>query len=211
MDKFSFKYYPARILLFLFCVVITLFILIKGIFKPHVSFTSVSIWVVGSSSILALFFNFFNKYAMWKWVLKNLGIPDIRGKYEGRLISSYHVNDDPNQPNVTKFIKLEISQNINGFFVKSNFYDSEFHTQESSSSESTSHDIEPKDNGEYLIIYRYRNTGNNFHTDHKKYNLNKHDGIAQLYFNPKNKTLIGKYFNDSQDRPSYGQLTLNKL
>lgn len=211
MDKFSFKYYPARILLFLLCVIITIFILVKGIFKPDVSFINVAIWVVGSSGVLALFFTFFNKYAMWKWVQKVLGIPDIRGKYEGSLISSYHINDDPNQPNVTKYIKLEISQNINGFFVKSYFYDSEFHTQESSSSESTSHDIEPKDNGEYLIIYRYRNTGNNFHHDHKKYNLNKHDGIAQLYFNPENQTLIGKYFNDSHDRPSFGNMNLNKI
>lgn len=211
MKEFTFKYYPARILLFLLCLVLTVLILVKGFFKPEVTFVNVSFWIGGSSGLLALIFTFLNKYGMWNWVMKTLGIPDVRGNYLGKLTSSYHINDDPNQPNITKYMKIEISQNLNGFYAKSYFYDSEFHSQESSSSESISHDIEPKDNGEYLIIYRYRNTGNNFHHDHKKYNLNKHDGIAQLYFNPANKTLIGKYFNDSQDRPSYGTINLNKI
>lgn len=138
------------------------------------------------------------------------GLPNLNGSYTGKLISSYHIDDDITKPNITKFVKLTIVQNLNGFYVEAFFYEHEASITYSSESCSVSHDIDKKPNDEYIITYRYKNTGRKLHEDHEKYNLNDHDGIAILTFNAKNKTLKGKYFNDSQNRPSYGELNLFK-
>lgn len=210
MKELNFKYYPARILISILCSFIGIIVLSKNFSNPNPDGLQLFFWVFGSSGLLAICFILINKFVMWQWVLKILGLPNLNGNYEGELISSYHIDDDISKPNIKKFVKMEITHNLNGFYVKTHFYESEFHTEESSISESISHDIEAKDNGELLIVYRYRNLPNTFHKDHKKYTLNQHDGIAQLYYNPKTNTLKGKYFNDSQERPSYGNINLNK-
>ncbi len=219
MQNLNFKHYPSRILLAMLCLLIALYFVVKYtivyFLQSHepteISMVNISIEIAGMSSLLAIVFILINKFVMWKWMLKILGLPDLRGNYEGELVSSYHIDDDHNKPNITKWIKMEISQNLNGFYVDCKFYNHKEDAQYSSLSESISHDIQSKDNGEFVITYHYRNAGNKFHQEHKKYGLNAHEGIAILHFNPKNKTLIGKYFNDAQERPSYGNINLNKI
>jgi hypothetical protein len=210
MKEFNFKYYPAKILISILCSFIGIIVLSKSLINPNPDSLQIFMWIIGSIGLLGIIFFLINKFIMNKWFLKLFTLPNLNGNYEGELISSYHINDDMSKPNIKKFVKMEITHNLNGFYVKTHFYDSEFHKEESSISESISHDIEAKDNGEFLIIYRYRNLHNTFHKDHQKYTLNQHDGIAQLYYNPKTNTLKGKYFNDSQERPSYGTINLNK-
>ena len=211
MKDFTFKYYPARILLFLLCIVLTLIILVKGYLQPEVTFIGVALWVIGSSSLVALIFTFFNKYAMWKYVLKILDIPEFIGSYEGELISSYQLDDDTNMSNVKKYVFMEVFQNLNGFIIESKFYDSKASKEFSSESISITHDILSVGNGKFTISYLYKNKANKFHKDNKKYKLNSHEGMAVLTYDPIEETLIGKYFNDSQERPSYGMLNLKKI
>lgn len=219
MNNLSLKYYPTSILFYIVCILIAVFIYIKYIiftaFEINNYLDNNSIWdfcieIIGLSGMLASALFIINRYFMAKWFLEILNIPNLKGNYKGTLISSYHIDDDPNKPNITRYIQMEISQNLNGFFVKTQFYDNQFSNDMSSTSISTSHDIQSQDNGEFVITYFYKNEGNKFHLDHKKYGLNHHDGIAIFLFNPKNKTLIGKYFNNSQERPSYGNINLTQ-
>ncbi|WP_143884531.1 Cap15 family cyclic dinucleotide receptor domain-containing protein [Chryseobacterium binzhouense] len=218
MKKTNFKYYPFRKLFLMTCLVIVIYLIIKYgvlILFNKTDFTNISavnliMDIAGLSSILALVFSLINEYIMWNWYLKFLGLPDLRGKYTGELVSNYHIEDDITKPNITKWIEMEIHQNINGFHVKANFYPSQYNKSETSESESITHDILAKDNGEFVITYHYRNKGNKFHKENERYKHNNHDGIAILTFDPKNKILKGNYFNDGQERESYGKLNLIK-
>lgn len=218
MQNFSFKYYPSRILLVMTCVFIALYFIIKYIITYllqsqeliKTSLLNVSIEIAGMSSLLAVVFILINKFVMGKWLLKILGLPNLRGNYQGELISCYHIDDNSNKPNITKWVKMEISQNLNGFYIESSFYNTKEDKDPTSFSESITHDILNKDNGEFVITYLYKNKGNTFHDENKKYGVNAHNGMATLIFNSKNKTLIGGYFNDSSERVSYGKLNLKK-
>ncbi len=202
MKDFNFKYYPARILIFLFCVIIAIIIIVKGFLHPVPSFWTTIFWITGSSSVVALAFSLFNKYAINYYVFKLLDLPDIRGTYLGDLISSN---------STTKFVKLIISQNINGFYVEAQFFDNQYVNNCTSFSESITHDILKKENDEFIISYLYRNKVDRFHKDYKNNPLCDHSGMCSLTFNEKNKTLIGEYFNDGKQRMSYGKLNLKKI
>ena len=215
MDKsiknLSFKYYPATILFFLVCMVIGFILFIKYIilhFFENLNFIQIPliniiIDIVGLSGTLSLFFILINKYFMYKWYLKILGIPNLKGKYKGELISSY--KDKEIGTNKIKYVELKISQNLNGFYVKTFIFENKNDKYNSSSSYSISHDILPIDNGEFLITYLYNNTGNTLNKE-----LNPHIGFSMLTFNPKNKTLQGNYFNNASERKSYGTLDLKR-
>uniref|UniRef100_UPI00404A0A52 Cap15 family cyclic dinucleotide receptor domain-containing protein n=1 Tax=Flavobacterium sp. TaxID=239 RepID=UPI00404A0A52 len=211
MKEFTFKYYPSRILLFLLCIVLTFIILIQVVFNSEATALNVALWIAGSSSMLALIFTLFNKLVLWDWVLKFLDIPKLQGKYEGELISSYHIDDDSSKPHVKKHVKMEIDQNLNGFIVKATFYNRKSDKDYTSETVSVSHNIVAIGNGNYTINYLYRNTGNKLQKEHLKVTLNNHEGFSTLEYNPKTKSLCGSYFNDSQERPSHGKLTLNKI
>lgn len=212
MKKLSLKYYKLSLAAFLFFLSAMLYLTMNylvGLFiNDRFCFFTQQIVVLFFSFIsIGTFLSIFNEYGFGVFYCL-FGLPDLRGEYEGTLISSYHIDDDKSKPNITKHVKLTISQNLNGFYVESFYYDHEAAIKYSSESYSVSHDIDEKDNGEFIITYRYKNKKNDFHEDHQKYTLNNHDGICILTYNAKNKTLIGKYFNDSSDRPSYGQLNL---
>jgi hypothetical protein len=211
MKNFSLKYYSithAVIFILLSSGIYLTFNYCVGHYTEQLNF-----WAKQIIAILCSLFSvttcivLMNKYG-FGMVHSLFGLPNLRGNYEGILTSSYHIDDDESKAYITKHIKLTICQDLNGFYVESFYYDHEASIKYSSSSYSVSDDIDRKNNSEYIITYRYKNNKNKFHDDHQKYILNDHDGICILTYNPENKTLIGKYFNDSADRPSYGQLNL---
>lgn len=210
MNKFSFKYYPARILLALVCILLTLIVLAKGIIYTKPNFISLLLSLAGSSSILAVILIYINKHPKRNWFFKVLNLPNLNGVYEGELTSSYHLDDDETKPHIKKFVRLQIYQNLNGFLVVGQFFNLKSDENFTSQTESINHDIVSKGNGNYTISYLYGNKGNKLHKEHKKTTLNNHEGFAVLTYNPKDKTLIGSYFNDGQERPSYGKLNLKK-
>lgn len=201
------------------CVFIAIYFAIKHIILYVIStdnytennIINVCIDIVGLPSTLALIFILINKYFLKKWFLGILGLPKIKGNFEGNLISSYHIDDNPNKPHIDKYVKMSISQNLNGYLVEAFFYSSKNSKEVTSESESITHEILSKGNGKFTISYLYRNSAYAFNKDHKKYNLNNHEGIAVLTYDPSELSLVGKYFNDSQERPSYGRLTLKKV
>jgi|AntRauTorckE5430_2_1112549.scaffolds.fasta_scaffold02371_4 hypothetical protein len=210
MKIFSFKYYPARILLTLFCIALTLVILVKGFFMPEANFINIALWVVGSASLLAIFFKTLNKYCLKNCILKMLDLPKLKGSYTGELISSYHIDDDETKPHIKKYVKMKIYQNLNGFLVEAKFYNSKNDDTFTSETESINHDIVSKGNGDYTITYLYRNKGNKLTKENKKYSLNNHEGVAILEYSTATKALNGSYFNDAAERQSFGRLNLKK-
>ncbi|GHB47181.1 hypothetical protein [Mongoliitalea lutea] len=211
MRIFTLKYYPPRILFAIVCAIIAIIIAIKVNFFQTDSLKEVIVYISTASGLISFLFYIWNKKCSWKPFYGLLNIPFISGRYEGELQSSFREDYDPKKPFIKKTICLEVSQNLNGFYVKGKVFELESKEVESSSFESLSHDIEAKENNEYLISFRYNNTGNYFHEEHEKYGLNKHDGVAMLYLNPKDKTLIGNYFNDNSERSSHGKLSLKKV
>jgi hypothetical protein len=213
MDKLSFKYYTISAAIAIVISSSLAFLgfnnLIAQITKNFCSEAKQIISLIMSLFSVATIAYLLNHYCFG--IMRYfLGLPDLRGNYTGKLESSYHVDDDESKPHITKYVKISISQNVNGFYVEAFFYEHEASLKHSSESYSVSHDIDKKPNNEYIITYRYKNKADKLHDDHEKYGLTDHDGITILTFNAKNKTLNGKYFNDSQNRPSYGNLNLTK-
>jgi hypothetical protein len=212
MQSFTLKYYPPKVLIGLVVLFVTLFFAIKSAFYnfqgTEVSLAGELGILLGSTTVVSAGVFLINNYIMWPWLLKLLGIPDLRGTYEGKLVSSYHIDDDPEKPHVTKYLVLTISQNLNGFYVRSKFYDRKSNSDFSSQSESLNHAIKPDKDGTYIIEYLYRNLPNTLHKAHKRDVLNTHQGICVLRFNPKDRSLEGRYFNDTEQRPSYGKINL---
>lgn len=214
MEKFSLKYYPPKILIFLVALLLTFIFLIR-FFISSFKEENLELWqeafiLITSSGIVSLIIFFINKYVMWRWLLLVLHLPDLRGTYEGKLTSSYHIDDDPNKPHVTKFVVLQIYQNLNGFYIHSKYYDHNRNTDATSESYSLTHSIVRRNDESFTIQYLYTNDPNTLHKTHRKVLLNTHQGFCILHFDPERKSLTGTYFNDTAARPSHGSLNLIK-
>lgn len=216
MKNFSFRYYPPKVLIGIFIFVLALVVFVKWlidtyVFEKQLLFWNFLFYLILSSSIVGTFFHFFNSYGLCKLTAFLLHIPDLRGTYEGKLTSSFYLDDDPQKPQITKFIRLVIFQNLNGFYVDTEISDAKNSSDNSSTSESFTHNIAPLENGCFLITYQYKNKPNKFHKDERTYQLNRHIGIVELVFNPKDKTLKGDYWNNQNDRKSYGKIELSQI
>ncbi len=211
MDKLTFKNYPPTILAILLCVIVALnfgFKVLWGTIWEHKTF---GLWdeilcIFFSYSTVLAVFTYINKNCMWKWVLKLLGVCDIRGKYVGKVISSYHIEDDLSKPHIELFCKMQIIQNINAIKIEGNFYTDKECTNRSSHFASFWEEIKKKENGDFDIRYFFSSKGSQLHPDNAKHGLTNHDGVCVLTFNPKSHTLKGYYFN--HERFSNGEIYL---
>lgn len=212
MIPFSLKYYPPKVLIGIVVLFITLIFGVKSAISliqgSEITLFQELIMLVSSFTLVSLLVYLLNKFIMWGWLLRLLGIPNLRGTYDGKLVSSYHIDDDPKKPHVTKYLVVTISQNLNGFYVRSKFYDRKGNREFSSQSESLSHAVKPNPDGSYTIEYLYHNLPNTLHKAHTRDVLNTHQGFCVLRFDPVNRSLEGKYFNDTETRPSYGSISL---
>jgi hypothetical protein len=146
---------------------------------------------------------------MWKWLLKLLDLHDVRGVYEGYILSSFHNQNDPEMSNIKRYGRIKIVQNINGLHVNGDYYSDQEMKNHTSSFRSYNEEIKKLPDGNFQVYYFFTNVGDQFHADHSKYDLNNHEGVCILTFRIDNQTMEGYYFN--RERSSHGKVFLNRV
>lgn len=128
---------------------------------------------------------------LWKYKISNLiiSIPNLNGRYEGEMISSYN--------NVKLRCVMEITQTASTVHVCT--YIGDFQNIQSSKSITICEELEKQKNGFYRLYYNYEN-------ESSQPNKGGHKGTAYLEFFPDKKILRGKYFND---RNNTGTIEVN--
>jgi hypothetical protein len=124
------------------------------------------------------------KYKNFAWLVN---IPDLNGRYVGKLVSSYIIEGTTD--NVILDCVLEIKQtassiHISGYFGK---IEEEYI---SSSSNSVSEEIVLERNGFFKLFYIFTNEPGGISDQ-----LNNHIGTAKFSYLPDKKTLDGIYYN----------------
>ncbi|AZA92977.1 Uncharacterised protein [Chryseobacterium nakagawai] len=130
-------------------------------------------------------------HEFWKYKISNLiiNIPDLNGRYEGEMISSYN--------NIKLKCVMEITQTASTVHVCT--YVGDYQNIQSSKSITICEELEKQKNGFYRLYYNYEN-------ESSQPNKGGHKGTAYLEFFPDIKTLKGKYFND---RSNTGAIEVN--
>lgn len=211
MDSLSLKYYPVQIVSILICLVAAVNFGLTSLWSQLTEHKTLTLWqqvlcIAGTYGVAMTALTYLNKYGMWKPYIKLLGLCDIRGRYKGVIISSYHYEDNPDLPHVTVYLEATIAQNLNGFYVEMRCFSDPGRIQ--LTSESVSHDgtIKKEPEGTYRIVYFYSNKGNLLHPANKEVGLTSHDGVCVLKFDPWTGILTGDYF--THERSSYGKITM---
>ncbi len=143
--------------------------------------------------ILLFFFWLFNEF-VWKIYLirKIINIPNINGRYEGSLISTYTKS---NEQNGTYPIVIEIKQTLTSINV--------WLYTERSCSYSLIANLCKNNNGNYELVYVYQNKTSALNTD---IDMRDHNGTALLEIFDDGKMLKGNYFNNPRERGRFGQI-----
>ena len=140
-------------------------------------------WLETVSPIFAyvLLYSFFEKH-FWHWkfftILGIVDFPDLRGRWKGKQRSSHKENWN----NVEVPSCLEISQTFSKIFMCACY--------ERSQSESVVANFAELNNENYLF-YTYDNEPNSL----KSGTMQAHKGTVKLKYLPREKKLIGTYFN----------------
>lgn len=132
--------------------------------------------------LITLTLLFINKVG-WKWyVFKWLvDIPNLNGRYEGTLISSYRGE--------RKDCVLEIKQTASSIHIFA-YFGSVQTNDKTSKSVSVSEQIVLEKNGLYKLFYIFSNE-----SDTLQIQLNNHEGTSKLYYYPDVKRMEGDYYN----------------
>lgn len=146
--------------------------------------------------LLAAFWLFNNE--VWKFypIKKLLGVPNIGGRYEGKLTSTHTEN---NQQNGTYEIVIEIKQSLTSLSV--------FLYTERSCSHSLIANIGHNSNCNQELIYVYQNKTSAMNNDA---DMRDHNGVAFLEIFEDGEKLVGNYFNNPRERGRYGVMNLKK-
>lgn len=193
MKHLSFRNYPTTLLIYMTLFFAIGIVAIKKLITTSSFDWELGIAIIATPSAISLIFKLININLMLNWYLKILGLTDIRGEYKGSLISSYHVDDDPEKDSITMKIEMEISQNINAIKIFGKIYPIN-DIDKTSEFVSEWAQLQQLENGKFVLEYRYSNKSNVHHKWHKKYTLTSHTGFASLTFDPKTKSLEGIYF-----------------
>lgn len=128
-----------------------------------------------------------------KFIQKILDIPDINGRYEGELVSSY--DETKTYP-----IVLEIKQSLNKISI--NLF------TERSSSYSLTANIGKNNKGSWSVFYIYQNNTSAMNEDE---DMKDHNGVALLEIFDLGSNLKGNYFNNPRDRGRYGTINVKRI
>ncbi|RYD52371.1 MAG: hypothetical protein EOP52_09415 [Sphingobacteriales bacterium] len=130
----------------------------------------------------------FVNYWGWRWrIFKFLvDIPNLNGRYEGKLISSYL---DPQGNPVERDCVMEIKQNSSSLHIYSYYGDVQTGIT-SSSSKTTLEQLIKEPSGFFILYYIYSNQPGGLISQ-----LSNHDGTAKLTYYPDLKKLSGEYYN----------------
>lgn len=211
MDKFSFKNYPPGILVFLVCLIVAIkFGLHKlgDIVFKHVTLLSWLdlLYILLSAGTVISLMRLINRKVMWRWLLKLLGLCDVRGVYEGYILSSFL--DDHSQEFIKRFCKIRVAQNLNGLHISGDYFSDEQMKAQTSGFTSHHEELKKQADGSFQLYYFYSSKGDLFHADQKKYGLNNHEGICVLVYRAELQTLEGYYYN--RERSSHGKIFLTR-
>ncbi|TDD94124.1 Cap15 family cyclic dinucleotide receptor domain-containing protein [Flavobacterium cellulosilyticum] len=193
----NFKYYKSKSLI--------LFIIILSIVYSQLSkeldqllptdSTFREIWkyvdLFSTFSLLFLTLLFINEIG-WKWKLFKwlVDIPNLNGRYEGTLESTYQTNG----ANTIKDCAIEITQTASKIKILSYYGDPETENQ-TSSGKSVSEEIYKEVDGFFIIYHIYLGEPNKLET-----HLNVHSGSSSMKYHPDEKKLIGNYYNDRTNK-----------
>lgn len=210
MKNLNFRYYPAGVLFTLFCIIVAVNFLLRTLIAYYFD-QPLTLWeeaalLLGSGGLVQFLFGQVNKYFMWNPYLKLLGLHDLRGNYAGELVSTFHINDDPQLGHVTKHLLVSISQNLNGIYLTGKVFNNTSDPTPTSTFSSGAADLVKLDDGSFQLSYTFTNNGNLQSAEHAKYGLQTHLGYTILYFNPQNRQLEGTYF--THERQSSGRIKL---
>lgn len=138
------------------------------------------------SLILFCINNYWWKGKFFKWLIN---LPNLNGRYVGKLYSSYLEDGQPKIMDCAIEIK-QTSSDINIFGYFGDFSNSTV----SSSSISTSETIIKKKNGFFRLYYVFTNE-----TDGLPEKLNDHTGTGKFEYYPDLKQLKGEYYNKNKN------------
>lgn len=131
------------------------------------------------------------KFKIFKWLIN---IPDLSGRYEGTLISSYK---DENGIEIQKNCTIEIKQTASSIHIFSYYGDTNTNTQ-SSVSYSVSEQIAMLPNGFFEVYYIYTNEPDVLLTQ-----LSNHSGTARLSYYPDLRKIKGEYYNKRKNTGTF--------
>lgn len=148
--------------------------------------------------IILFIFWILNNY-LWKWlpIRKLFGIPNIDGRYEGEIVSSF---TETKEQNGTYKTSIEIKQTLTKVIV--------YLYTERSCSYSLTANLCKNNNGNYELVYVYQNKTSAMGTDS---DMHDHNGTAILEIFEDGSILDGNYFNNPRDRGRYGKIKVTKV
>lgn len=142
--------------------------------------------IFSTISLLLIIFLLINKY-LWKyWFMKRLiDIPNLNGRYEGELISSYR--DDLGN-NIKKRCIIEIKQTASKIKIFS-YYSDLNSDKQTSCSYSVLEEIISRDDNVFKLYYVYDNKAEILNE------LSDHSGTCILQYYHSEKKIEGEYYN----------------
>lgn len=215
MEKLSFKNYSPKLLVIIICLIIAVKFGLHELGNMSGRHESDSlrtqlIHLLLSFGTVLLILGLINKFCVWKWLLKLMGLCHLKGEWQGYIVSSFHEDNDPSKPNIKLFCKVKIVQNLNGYHVMGSYFtDAQMMTEPSSQFTSKYEEMEKQPGGAFRLHYFFTNTGDQYHPDHKQYNLDNHQGVCILTCNPEGNQMQGNYFN--YKRLSHGKIVLQRV
>lgn len=129
------------------------------------------------------------KKKFFKWLID---IPDLNGRYEGKIISSFMVEGK----NVEIPFALEIVQSASSIHISSYYFNPELNEQ--TASYSVIEQIEKQKNGSYKLFYLYTNMPGKVNTT-----LTQHEGTASCVYYADKKEFEGGYYNSRRNTGSF--------
>ena len=193
----TFRYYKVGKLIVVILALSTLLDYIFKLIAPYFNMLSPDHIIRAPSNVAIILgvLALYNK-TLWKYPFfrKLVTVPDLNGRYEGKLISDY---TDGKGNKIEKFCVIEITQTASSIKVYSYFkYDND--VLKNTSSISNLEDIYCGNDNFYHVRFIYQNQGSN-----TKDGFKKHDGFNDLKYFPDTNTLMGPYFTDP-DRKNKG-------
>lgn len=171
---------PNHILFFAGALPLLSFLLSWGFYKL---FPDLPFWLETISPVYAyvLLYSLFDKH-LWTWkifrILNIVTLPDLRGRWKGVQISSYKEGEN----NIEVPAYLEIKQTFSKIIVRAYYKKSQSESVVANFTEL---------NDEVYLFYTYDNEPNSL----KSGTMEIHKGTVKLKYIPKEKKLIGLYFN----------------
>ncbi|RYY70760.1 MAG: hypothetical protein EOO13_05450 [Chitinophagaceae bacterium] len=203
-----FKYYKSeRLILFIIALALLLGFIVTAYIHPLIEhlnepFHSIILYteMFTVPFFMTIIFFYIDKRGwknnLFKWLVD---IPNLSGRYEGKIISSYLIDGK----NVEISFAVEIVQTSSSIHISSYYLNPEL--SEYTSSYSVIEQIEKQKNGAFKLYYLYSNMPGKLNTI-----LTQHDGTAYATYLADIKQLDGGYYNSRRNTGEFKANWVNK-